>query len=143
MKPIALHPVSVLAGLALAGLAFLAAGAAQTPIPTRTVFVGEVPAEWWTYVELETVLGVHTRTYTVPAGRNFVATAVDVPWRVYADGQPQEPRLLPITSYGGGPTIANGTRVPFGPGTLLTAAQDNCPSCSVTSRLWGYLAPAH
>lgn len=138
MKPITLHPLSVLAGLALAALAFLATGAAQTPIPTRTVLVGEIPAEWWTYVELETVAGVHTKSYTVPAGRHFVVTANDVPWVVHANGVSQDRLLLPVTGYGGSPTIGNGTRVPFAPGTFLTA--ENGPN-SVNARLWGYLEP--
>src|SRR5437867_1728022 len=74
MKPITLHPLSVLAGLVLAGVAVLLAGAAaQTPIPTKTLFVGEVPAEWWTYVELRTAPdGTPTDSYTIPVNRHFV-----------------------------------------------------------------------
>src|SRR5262245_41911655 len=99
MKPINLHPLSVLAGLVLAALVFLATGAAQAPLPTRTMFVGEVPAEWWTYVELP----LPGSMYTVPAGHRFVVTncttanAYYTP-RVLADGQEVTARLLGVNS---------------------------------------------
>lgn len=141
MKPITLHPVSVLVGLVLGG-ALIGLAAAQSPgsvqsIPVRDVrLVGEIPAEWWVFVELENVNGVPVTTYTVPAGHSFVVTqTIGTPW-IHADGQPIGPLLGWDT--GAGITALGDTRVPLGPGTLLTNAM---PSSSSTSRMWGYLEP--
>lgn len=148
MKPISLHPISVLVGLALAGLVAFSTGAAQSvqPIPTRTQVFGRVPAEWWTHVALTTITngGTNTRqdVYTVPADRYFVITAslltetmtvngVNVGLHdvlrptMVNDGEPNEP-----------------TRCVFAPGTVLTMppCQGNC-SQNTTAHLWGYLEP--
>jgi hypothetical protein len=135
MKPITLHPVSVLAGLALAGLAVVATGAAQTPVPTRTVFVGEVPAEWWTFVE---VLSSPPTSYTVPTGKRFVVTSCSSYWNsnpLLEDGQQAGLRISGVMQYSNtGTQIGNGTRVVFEPGTLLTTDGGG-------HRLWGYLEP--
>lgn len=72
MKPITLHPVSVLAGLALAGLVVLATGAAQAIATLRPIVVGVVPADQWTYFKIQDSLGVPS--YTVPSDRYLVVT---------------------------------------------------------------------
>src|SRR5262245_24877569 len=112
MKPITLHPISVLAGLVLAGLTFLATGAAQIPRPTRTVFVGEVPAEWWTYVDLPNPQS----SFTVPTGRHLVVTAVAGGSSLVVDGQSAAALVQFLEA--GFSTSPNGTRVPFAPGTV-------------------------
>lgn len=137
MKPITLHPLSVLAGPALAGVAVLLIGAAQTPTPTRTVFVGEVPAEWWTYVELRTDPdGTPTETFTVPLNRHFVVSTclrTDHTVEVFADGEDMTAPMVGINN--------NGTRVPFPPGALLTAGTRAGYPGNGSVDLWGYLEP--
>jgi hypothetical protein len=129
MKPITLHPASVLAGLVLAALVFSVTGAAQTPLPAKTVFVGEVPGDWWTYVEITNNL----TSFTVPSGRRLVVTASFGSFNLIFDGQSARQLMEMLASgYGYDP---NGTRVSFAPGTILTAY----PGGSV--RLWGYLEP--
>jgi hypothetical protein len=138
MKPITLHPMSVLTGLALAGLAVVATGAAQAPVPTRTVFVGEVPAEWWTYVEVQSSSSPSPASYTVPPGKRFVVTTYEKSSAdgLLADGQSADARLFGVRAnpYGTIYQLGNGTRVVFEPGTLLTMPTG-------ISRLWGYLEP--
>jgi len=119
MKPVTLHPLSVLAGLVLACLVVLSIGAAQTPRPTtKTTFVGEVPAEWWMYA---------TTPYTVPSDRRLVVTLMSVATEVYVNGVFDTPRFLPVRTVGL-PDI--GTRVVPQPGDVITGGQ-----------LWGYLEP--
>jgi hypothetical protein len=137
MKPITLHPASVVAGLALAGLVFFASGAVQTPIPTRTVFVGEVPPNWWTYVVLSTAPdGTPIQSYAVPVDHHFVVTACSISSfaGVLADGQDSSAPLASVNQALG--REGNGTRVPFLPGTLLT---ESVPGS--IAYLWGYLEP--
>ena len=128
MKPITLHPASVLAGLALAAVLSVLAGAAQshgtaTSIPIHDVrLVGEVPAEWWTYVELRSN---PPQEYTVPLDHYLVVTsALTGGNQLFADGQNINAKLA---------ALSNGTRVPILPGTLLTV--------SSPVNLWGYLEP--
>lgn len=140
MKPITLHPLSVIVGCALAGLSVLLVSAAQSPgsvhsIPTTEVrLVGEIPAGWWTYVKL-----VPPQTFTVPTDRSFVVTEVgflDPATSVFADGQDVGEILNGVSNYSNGGTQAgNGTRVAFPPGTLLTYNGGN------SIQLWGYLEP--
>jgi len=131
MKPITLHPLSVLAGLVLSGAIFVLAGAAQShgtvqSIPIHDVrLVGEVPAEWWTYAEITT-----TQSFTVPAGHYFVVTASGGQ-SAFADGRNVGTQLA-ATYYG----IGGITRVPFAPGTVLTTNV-----VGGTATLWGYLEP--
>jgi hypothetical protein len=129
MKPIALHPASVLAGLAVAGTLALVTGASQSPgnpasIPIHDVrLVGEIPAEWWTYMQLNST----QPSYMVPADRYFVVTA----WSqsaVLADEVNTAPMLGVLGAGWGGLT-----RVPFPPNTVLTTTS--------SSQLWGYLEP--
>lgn len=133
MKPITVHPVSVLLGAALVGLSLLLIGAAQAsfgtvrPVPTPEVrLVGEIPAEWWTQVELRTT--PPAQTFTVPANHYFVATFLSGTSALAADGQVVQSAAL---TNGG-----NGTRVPFQSGTELTATGGGGPVF-----LWGYLEP--
>lgn len=145
MKPITLHPVSVLVGAALVGLSFVLSGATQTPGVThhpRTEVVGQVPAAWWTDVYLSTSIdGTLLNTYTVPPDGNFVVTL----WQgsqsgiVFANGQGISGKLQAVDvylfSYNGYTPDRNGTRVVLPPGTFLTA------SVSGSAYLWGYLEP--
>ena len=141
MKPITLHPVSVLSGLALAGVLVVLAGAAQSPgtahpIPIREVrLVGEIPADWWTYVELRPRSdGVLIDTYAIPSDRHFVVTLGDfypTNVQVSADGQDMTAPLKGMNN--------NETRVPLPPGALLTAGAPLIGESS--ARLWGYLEP--
>jgi hypothetical protein len=132
MKPITLHPVSVLAGILLAGAIVVLAGAAQAPggfqsIPVRDVrLIGEIPAEWWTFVQLDA-----GTAYTVPQDRWFVVTAA-TDSTLQVDGQVGAGDLGPV--FYPQAQNGNGTRVSFGPGTLL-----EYPIGVV--RLWGYLEP--
>jgi len=145
MKPITLHPASVLAGLALAGVLTVLAGATQSAgtvhqIPIHDVrLVGEIPAEWWTYVALSTAPdGTPIDSYTVPLDRHFVVTSCVGTFvvGVLADGQHVD-SLLAAVNQGSG-RQGNGTRVPFPPGTLLTASSGVGPAAVY---LWGYLEP--
>jgi hypothetical protein len=151
MKPITLHPLSVLAGLALAVLAFFATGAAQRTgalqaIPTQPVrVVGQIPAENWVFFELTTKWS------------NGVVTRQDV-YNVPAD------RFLVLTAGGSGNVLVNGldvgltyafsglsdeeTRVVFAPGSAISLrylsdyATCNC-SGSNTGHFWGYFESAN
>lgn len=147
MKPITLHPISVLVGAALVGLSLVLSGATQTPGVVhhpRTEVVGLIPAEWWTYVHLSTASdGTPLNTYTVPLDRNLVVTL----WEggacgncgVIADGQPISDSLLAVSSgflsYDGSSVEKNGTRVVVPPGTLLSTG------IGAQVKLWGYLEP--
>ena len=139
MKPVTLNPGSFLLGVAFAGILAILVGATQSSgtvrqIPIREVrLVGEIPAGWWTYVELRTDSnGTPTDTYTVPANRYFVVTLCSLSntsLPVFADGQNVNARLAYMNN--------NGTRVPLPPGALLTAG-----SINGRAQLWGYLEPA-
>lgn len=136
MKPITLHPASVLAGLVLAGALVVVSGAAQShgtvqSIPSHDVrLIGEIPAGWWTHILLTA-----SQPFTVPADRTLVVTLADYP-SIIANGQPES--LLPVTVY---PYNAdhdrNGTRVVFQPGAVISLPS---PTISPFS-LWGYLEP--
>lgn len=134
MKTITLHPVSVLVGLGLAGLALALTGAAQTPGAVRhlpdTQFrvVGEIPAEWWTYVRLS----LPSQPYTVPSDKRFVVTAVQLPGSgdVLANGASVVPQLQAM-SFG---SDNHGTRVVFDSGAVLEVLAS-------TVQFWGYLEP--
>lgn len=98
MRPITLHPVSVLVGVALAGLAVVLVGAAQAPgagrpIPTTEVrLVGNVPADWWTYVSL-----TPTQPFTVPPDRHFVVTLTQrYQVQLFVSGQHFDEALSPL-----------------------------------------------
>lgn len=143
MKPIVLHPVSVLAGLALAGVLTVLAGATQSSgtvhqIPTHDVhFVGGIPAEWWTYVQLSTASdGTPTESYTIPLNRHFVVTHIEVPTSttVRADGIDVRAPLRGVHSDG----VPNGTRVPLPPGALLTVDYNGTGSFE---NLWAIWSP--
>lgn len=134
MKPIQLRPVTVLAGLVLAVVLAVLAEAAQSPgtvhqIPIRDVqLVGEIPAEWWTSVELRGANNPPELTYSVPSDRYFVVTnGSNVADGVFVDGQPTSPLLV---------GLGNDTRVVYQPSALLTVSDGHG-----TSRLWGYLEP--
>ena len=146
MKPITLHPGSALLGLAFAGVLAVLAGAAQSPgtahpIPIRDVrLVGEIPADWWTYMELRTENdGTLTDTYTIPLDHHFVVTKCTLSnssMLVLADDQGITAPLLGLSQYGG---TGNGTRVPLPPGALLTV--NNASAFFTFAYLWGYLEP--
>lgn len=138
MKPITLHPLSVLAGLVLAGALLVLASAAQSPgrlqsIPTHDVrVVGVIPAEWWTYIDLSGA----SQTYTVPFDRYLVVTShylYSGGGVVLADGQPTK---LEAVNYQGS-SDRNGTRIAFPPGTVLTL------SIPGGATIWGYLEPVN
>lgn len=114
--------LAAITALALVGLAV---GQTIRPIPTTQVrLVGEVPAEWWTYVEL-----TPSQSFTVPTGHHFVVTGYQGAI-VFVDGQYGGLRLA-ATQIG----VASNSRVPFAPGTILTT------DLSGTAQLWGYLEP--
>jgi len=145
MKPIALHPVSVLAGLALAGLLVVAAGAAQRQpaiaqhVPPGVHACGQIPASWWTHVRLVDAAPnpVHT-SFTVPNDRYFVVTLRKSASQVLQDGQLVDIWLdgVPDRAGSGGPEY-NGTRIVFPPGSLLETPAGS----GLTATLWGYLEP--
>lgn len=144
MKPITLHPVSVLVGAALVGLSLLLIGAAQAsfgtvrPVPTPEVrLVGEIPAEWWTYLKLNDNL---VPTYTVPSDRFLVVTRVTgTLGLIRKNGAMWEEELKPVSgifsNFANPWTDVGNTRVVARPGDVL----------SVTSQtnldIWGYLEP--
>ncbi len=124
-----LHPACILAGLGLAFAVTMAAGAQTSITPQKLPkevfhFVGEIPAEWWTYVEI-----TESQSFTVPMGTHFVVTQ-HRGYPVYVDGQV----VSRLTGVLGG--TGNGTRVPFAPGTILTVINNGSPT-----QLWGYLEP--
>src|SRR5262245_48110599 len=117
MKTIALHPASVLAGLALAAVLGAAQSVARVqPLPKETVRpVGEIPAEWSTYVQLRTAPdGTPISTYTVPLNRHFVVTRCNEYYPVFVDGQ-NMPALVGVNQYNPDWGAGNGTRVPLPP----------------------------
>jgi len=136
MKPITLHPLSVRAGLALAGVVALSTGAAQVR-PMRTVFVGEVPAEWWTYFQVTTDgAGTPVQSYVVPLDRRLVVTG----WKIgngFAQVNGQVMGALDGVNSDGNQTFkGNGTRVVLPPGALIEGL-----GISSFSGFWGYLEP--
>jgi hypothetical protein len=144
MKPITLHPLSVLAGLALAGALVVIAGATQQPIvarqvPPETRVVGVIPAEWWTCVRLVDAAPnfIHT-TYAVPSDRYFVVTLRKDASVLLQDGQSVETLLsgVPDRAGSGGPEY-NGTRIVFPPGAVLETPVGS----GLSATLWGYLEP--
>lgn len=135
MKPISLHPISILVGLALAGLVAISTGAAQSvqPIPTKTILVGEIPASWWTFVQVTAdQSGVPVQTYTVPADRHFVVTRLLRNGGLRVDGHP----LLALDGVENS-IAGNGTRVVLSPGSIIEVFG----ASSGTGSLWGYLEP--
>jgi len=142
MRTITLHPVSVLVGCALAGLAVLSTGAAQQQhpsmaTPTREVrLVGEIPGEWWTHVYVASQPnGTPSYTYTVPSDRQLVVTLASGGGNVLADGQQIGQALIPLEM--GSNADRNGTRAVIPAGSVLTAY------AGVSATLWGYLEPVH
>ena len=137
MKPITVHPMSVLAGLALAGVLTVLAGAAQTstrvqPIPKETVrLVGEIPASWWTYV----VLTDPAQPFIVPTDRYFAVTYVYGNAAVAMNGA-YGPELWPLRVTSSGVEDRNGTRVVYPPGAAISPVPG-----TGTVQLWGYLEP--
>jgi hypothetical protein len=138
MKPITLHPVSVLVALVLAGGFVTLVGAAQAPggvqsIPTRDVRVlGQIPAEWWTFVYIDGT----SFTFQVPADRTFVVTLIEGNGgSVLANGQPVGAFGLALRGVDASLPDSKGTRVTIAQGSLLTTI----PGQGVS--LWGYLEP--
>lgn len=130
--------LAAIAAFALVGLAV-----AQTirPIPdTQVRLVGEIPAEWWTYLELETVNGQPLVSFSVPPNQRFVTTHYRLggsAMEVMADGVGAARRLRAVEQnlyYTGGIT-----RVVFEPGTVLTVHTDT--SSSGSASMWGYMEP--
>ena len=140
MKPITLHPTSVLAGLGLAALLALVSGAAQSagstrPVPVEQQIIGHIPASWWTWVTIS-----HTTPFTVPSDRYFVVTTADI----YAGGVQADGNWLDFTVVQDalGPYYSvrdTGTRLSFPPGTVLALAA----SSTYASTFWGYLEPVN
>lgn len=137
MKPITLHPVSVLVGVALVGLAVFLTGA-QQPVVARHVppdlqVCGEIPAEWWTFVQLNN--GLPPQTFTVPPDRYFVVTQVQADGVVsYTGGNVNE--LLGL--YNESENLGNGSRVAIPPGSSVSVGGIGGYR---TADVWGYLEP--
>jgi len=127
MKPITIHPPSVIAGLALAALAFLATGA-QITSPPRTVFVGGVPAQWWTYVQLSSDGLSGPPSYVVPTSHRFVITRSSTAASVTVNGAGAVNRLQAVVS-----DVGQNSRVVLEPGDVVATTS--------TLLLWGYLEP--
>lgn len=132
MKPITLHPVSIVAGLGLAALVFLATGA-QVSIPARQVVLGVVPAERWVFIEVAT-----PNSYVVPADRRLVITRATWSSDPTVNGLNVRTKLSAVGTGGStGPwTDVGNTRVVLQPGDVL-ATPDSAP----TLKIWGYLEP--
>ncbi len=83
MKPITLHPSSLLVGVALAGLAFFTM--AQTPQPISPVLTRQTPS----LLRAQDMVTIKPGSpYTVPPNKWFVLTALgDTTWDVNS-GQP-------------------------------------------------------
>lgn len=147
MRPITLHPASVLAGLGLAALLVLVSGAAQSvgstrPVPVEQQIIGHIPASWWTFIELHSAAdGTPIDAYTIPSNRHLVVTRCVANSSVSVDGQPS-PGLDGLTHFSWANSIPelNGTRVPLQPGALLTAGPFWTDS---SASIWGYLEPVH
>ena len=127
MKPISLHPVSVLVGCALAALAVLLAGAIQQPVvarraPNDVCVVGQIPAEWWTFVFVSDIAG----PYIVPADRHFVVVKYSGGGGLVVNGVNANTQISALAA-----DVSN-ARVVFAPGTRLE---------STSIALWGYLEP--
>jgi hypothetical protein len=148
MKPITLHPLSVLVGCALVGIPVVLTGAAQQPIVARHIppdvqVVGQIPAEWWTYIELTTVAVNGTITqqssFAVPADRFLVVTSSYGNW-VLENGSSIGEALVPTVI--GDQDSSDGTRFKFQPGVTLTTPPSLSSGQNTTiARLWGYLEP--
>lgn len=153
MKPITLHPLSVLAGLVLSGALVVLAGAAQAPggvqsIPTRDVRVvgiGEIPAEWWVYFELGVDQAcLPTSSFVVPQDRWLVLTIVTAassqpvpsPPRLVVDGVPAPDFLTSAVWTPLGGFNQGDTRITFPPGSVIHSA-----TCGYIVGAWGYLQP--
>jgi len=126
MKPIALHPPSVLIGLALAAVVVLATSA-QT-IVNRGHLVGYVPAEQWTFIKLSSDGLSGPNAYTVPSDRRLVVTRVasGLAFTINGDSQFTLARLQAVVNDVGG-----NTRVVLQPGDLVQGS----------GSIWGYLEP--
>jgi hypothetical protein len=127
---------------AIAAFAIVGLAVAQTvrPIPIREVqLVGEVPAEWWTYVELKTAAdGTPVQSFSVPHDRYFVVNVCLSPFGISADGSSvtEELQILNAAYYIGG---SNSARVAFPPGALIKVTPP--PNVVGQAQLWGYLEP--
>lgn len=141
LKPITLHPSSVLVGLGLAAMVAVLTGAVQSvggsrPVPTELRIVGHIPASWWTRVTV-----TPTSPFTVPPDRYFVVTMADFSaGSVQVDGNGID--FMPVQDcYYWGADISRDTltRLSFPPGTVLTIATWS----SSSSTLWGYLEPVN
>jgi hypothetical protein len=129
--------LAAIAAFALVGLAV-----AQTvrPIPIRDVqLVGEVPAEWWTYITLNTDQnGQPVQTYTVPADQHLVIVNIRANGFVQVQGNPAfMPALQGLYSFSGS-TSPNGARVAVPPGSVVVVGGFGT---FCTGELWGYLEP--
>lgn len=134
MKPFTLHPGSVLLGLVLAAVLAVLVGAQSPgtvhPIPIREArLVGEIPADWWVRIRLNTDGGSFD-TYTVPSNRYLVIALTDS-IGILADGQDLSAELRPFLYTS---SQANGARFVVPPGVQLSS------QLSVV-RIWGYLEP--
>lgn len=153
MKPITLHPLSLVAGLALAGVFVVLAGAAQAPggvqsIPTRDVH-GQIPTESWVHFELTTRWfgGALTQqdVYNVPVDRYLVLTAA-IPTQAYYGVFVNGADVGFKNALSG--LSDSETRLVFAPGEAISMgypsdfATCNCGGLN-TSSFWGYLEPVN
>ena len=149
MKPITLHPLSVLAGLVLAGGLLVLASAAQSPgrlqnIPTHDVrVVGQIPAEDWVFARLHILNNGGTitinETFTVPSDKYFVVTAVSSSYyNLLVNGILDPYTSDGLTAVSLSPSDNHGTRFVFQPGTALSLPNPG-PGSQMQVNLWGYL----
>jgi len=144
MKPIPIHPLSFLGGLAVAALVAALPSATQTatPIPTRSQVTGIVPASWWMTARLFTdVSGTPLQSYVVPADRYLVLTNTDLGPGLpglRSNGVTVAGMEAVEVLNGADPLwwIQRGSRIVIEPGSILTA------DAGVSGQIWGYLEPA-
>lgn len=143
----------ILGGLILALLAALSTGAPQAIRPiTNTVYVGHVPAEWWTFVVVKASNlngNQYNVNYMVPSDRYLVVTDYSpvndtASGRLLVNGA-NDPnvsindKLAPVRLPGTA-SVTHGTRLVFQPGTVLSlppASNGQEYWCN----FWGYLEP--
>lgn len=150
MRTIELHPVSLLVGLAVAGLAFLAMSQAPVaPVPARTPLFAAHPRD---FVQIE-----EGTPFVVPAGKLFVPTAFGTQPPTFVsqtyellslsvDGVTQFSSWKALLGSSFDP-VGNGSSMrglPNGfavqPGALVEVRDANATVRD--SRVWGYLADA-
>jgi hypothetical protein len=143
MKPITLHPFSVLAGFVLAAVLSLVSGAAQTagphrPVPVDQQIIGHIPASWWTSVYVDSDSPTH-QTYTVPTDKYLVVTVAAVSATLLVNGQVSDLDFSVVNMASSNPYWFEtaGTRIVIPPGSVLTES----PTYGGSIRLWGYLEP--